>query len=252
LLNVTQIFRVDVAATETQRAVNPAGFKDAYAYKVMKATKAVARNIEVTLFSAAASATGNSASAGRVMRTFQSSDISFVTATAAATPCINVRSLGTATTANGALDEFGFNAIMETIYTNGGNPEAVYVSPSTKRAISSFGTNATGAYNTRNIAADDRKINAAIDVYNTDFGLLQVVTDRWVPQAADGDTGDYTGVAFFLERSKNRLAWLRPVQHVILGKSGDSVRGIVVGEVTLEVLNSCANGFIRGILNPTS
>jgi len=61
VVNVCQIFRRDVAATETQRAVNPAGFKDSYAYEVAKATKAVARNLEATIFSAAASATGSSA-----------------------------------------------------------------------------------------------------------------------------------------------------------------------------------------------
>jgi hypothetical protein len=256
VLNVCQIFRRDVAATETQRAVNPAGFKDSYAYTVAKATKAIARNIESTLFAALASATGTSAAA-RVLRPFQ--DLKFmVTATTATETSINTRSIGTATTANGALTEFDFNELLELVYTNGGNPEQCYVSPAVKRVVSSFGTKtgfASGssfAINQVNIGAESKKLVGSIDVYDSDYGLIQMVLDRWVPQAADGSSTDYTGIAFFLERAKNRLAWLRPVQHTIIGKSGDSVRGIVVGECTLEVLNEKANGYIRGIRNPSA
>jgi hypothetical protein len=258
VLNVCQIFRRDIAATETQRSVNPAGFKDAYAYTVAKATKAVARNIELTLFRSITSATGTSA-VGRVLRSFQ--DPTFMITGGAG---VNARNLGTGGTANGALSEFDFNELLELVYVNGGNPEQCYVSPATKRVISSFGTKSgfvTGsnfAINQVNIGAESKKLVGSIDVYDSDYGLIQIVLDRWVPQAADGvtstaqDASGYDGVAFFLERAKNRLAWLRPVQHTIIGKAGDSVRGIVVGECTLEVLNEAANGYIRGIRNPSA
>lgn len=260
--NVCQIFRRDVAATETQRAVNPAGFKDAYSYTVAKATKAVARNIEATLFASITSATGASGTA-RVMRTFQHTKF-LISATTATEPVLNVRDLGTTGVTNAGLTEFDFNELLELVYTNGGNPEQAYASPATKRVISSFGTKsgfASGssfAINQVNIAAEAKKLIGSIDVYDSDYGLIQIVLDRWVPQAPDGatatgqDAAAYNGTLFFLERAKNRLAWLRPVQHTIIGKSGDSVRGMVLGEVTLEVLNEAANGYIRGIRNPSA
>ena len=265
VFNVCQIFRRDVASTETQRAVNPAGFKDAYAYEVAKNTKAVARNLEATLFASITSATGSSA-AGRAMRTFQHTKF-LITATTTSEPNINTRSLGTAVSLNMVLTEFDFNELLEVVYTNGGNPEQCYVSPAVKRVISgfqtrkSFGTatgDSYGPMNIMNMNAEAKKVVAAIDVYDSDYGLIQIVLDRWVPQAPDGASatagtaGAYDGVAFFLERAKNRLAWLRPVQHKIIGTSGDNVRGIVLGEVTLEVLNESANGYIRGIRNPSS
>jgi hypothetical protein len=271
--NYTQIFRRDVAATETQRSVNPAGFKDAYAYTVQKATKAVARNIEATVFVSNTSASGASAAA-RALKTFQ--DLNFlisalaqstaaVSANGAGAPTtfVNTRDLGTGVTANGNLLAWDFASILETVYGNGGNPESVFVSPAIKRQIShqlslAATTDQTGGHNTRFVQANTNAVHAAVDVYDTDYGLIQVVMSRWVPEATDGVTSTagnadgWTGTMFVTERGVNRLAWLRPVQHVILGKSGDSVRGIVVGEVTLEILNEKANGYVRGIRNPSS
>ena len=159
---------------------------------------------------------------------------------------------------NAVVSEFNFNSLLEIVYTNGGNPELCFVSPAVKRMVSGFhtkagyGMSATLGINTVNIDASQKKLIASIDMYDSDFGLIQIILDRWVPQAADGSSSDYTGIAFFLERSKNRIAWLRPVQHTVIGKQGDSVKGIVVGECTLEVLNESCNGYIRGIQNPSA
>jgi hypothetical protein len=253
--NTTQIFRRDVAVTETQRAVNPAGFKDAYAYEVSKAVKAIGRNIETVLWGTQTSATALSGTR-RQMRSFQDK-IFMITAATTPEPNINTVSLGVPVASGAVMSEFNFNSLLELVYTNGGNPELCFVSPAVKRMISGFHTKATYgmsaslAINTVNIDASQKKLIAAVDFYDSDFGLIQIILDRWVPQAADGSSTDYTGVAFFLERAKNRLAWLRPVQHTVIGKRGDSVAGIIVGEVTLEVLNESCNGYIRGILNPS-
>jgi len=235
-LNVTQIFRKDIGVSETQRAVNPAGFKDAYAYEVQKATKELARNLESTLFvTAGASATGASAS-GRQMKTFAS----FLTATATGSGQTS-SALATTTASAGVLTPTLFNNCLERCYSNGGNPEQVYVSPGVKRVISSF----TATNQNRNIAAVDKKLVAAMDLYDTDFGLIQIVMDRWIPQATNTvnttAASDIRGNIWFLERAKNRLAWLRPMQHTLVGKRGDSVAGMVVGECTLEVLNPLAD-----------
>jgi hypothetical protein len=57
---------------------------------------------------------------------------------------------------------------------------------------------------------------------------------------------------FVLQRSINRLAWLRPMQHNLIGRRGDSVAGLVVGETTLEVLNEKANGRLLGVNNKSA
>lgn len=244
VLNVTMILRQDIGVSETQRAVSPAGFKDAYAYEIQKATKRLAIKLEKIVFANLTTATGASASA-RTMKGFQS----FITTNTAYAGAQAGTNSGDATHA-GQLDSRDFNAMLQTIYEAGGNPEQVYVSPVVKRQISSFTVNSQN----RNIAAVEKKLVAAIDLFDSDFGLIQIVVDRWIPQATNTGTAtstslDVSGQMFFLQRAMNRLAWLRPMAHSLVGKRGDSVAGIVVGEATLEVLNEKANGRILAVNN---
>jgi hypothetical protein len=238
VLNQTMILRQDLGVAETQRAVNPAGFKDAYAYEIQKATKRLAIKLEKAVFEAVTAATGTAAAARQMknLQTFIATNTAYAGA-------------GSALSA-GDLTQGDFNSMLQTIYEAGGNPEQVYASPSAKRQISAF----TVTNERHNIAAVEKKLVAAVDMYDSDFGLIQVVLDRWVPQATntatEGGAALHTiGQLFFLQRSINRLAWLRPMQHSLIGKKGDSIAGMVVGEVTLEVLNEKANGRIVSVNN---
>ena len=220
--------------------------------------KEIARNIESRVFSSGAATTGTSAAA-RAMKSMQNfltaSSTAFAgTAGGLASPTAK-RTVYQMVTASDTADELSvsvFNTVLEQVYYNGGNPEAVYVSPAVKRQISNF----TATNQNRNIAAIEKKIVAALDFYYSDFGVIQVVMDRWVPQATNTVTttaaADTSGQMFFIERAKCRLAWLRPVQHTLVGKRGDSVAGMVLGEVTLEMLNPSACIRISGVNNVTA
>jgi hypothetical protein len=251
--NVTAILRQDIGVSETQRAVDSAGFKDAYAYEIQKATKRLAIKLEKMVFAALTTATGASA-VSRVLKSFQTyilTNTAFAGANAGTT-------VGT-TAADGQVAAGDFNDMLELIYRSGGNPEQVYVSPKVKRQISAFTVPGAvaGTPHARNIAAVDKKLVSAIDFYDSDFGLIQVVLDRWVPESTNATTALASATAtggqmFFLQRNMNRLAWLRPMTHQLVGKRGDSVAGIVVGEVTLEVLNEKANGRMLAVNNKSS
>ena len=252
VFNVTQILRQDIGVSETQRAINSAGFRDAYAYEIQKATKRLAIKLEKVVFANLTTATGTSASGtanARVMKNFNT-----FLATNTAYAGVNAGLSAGDATHDGQLAAGDFNDMLEKIYKAGGNPEQVYVSPKVKRQISAFTVPgaAAGTPHARNIAAVDKKLVSAIDFYDSDFGLIQVVLDRWVPESTSlvSATASATGTggnAFFLQRNMNRLAWLRPMVHQLVGKRGDSVAGIIVGEVTLEVLNELANGRIINI-----
>jgi len=252
IFNVTMILRKDIGLSESQRAVDTAGFADQYAYEVQKATKELAIKLERVTFGALTTATGDSGTA-RVMKGLQAF---VVTNTSLAGT--NGGSVGDSTH-DGVVTVGDFNDMLNSIYTQGGNPEQVYVSPKVKRQISAFavpGAAAGNAY-TKNIAAVDKKLVGAIDFYDSDFGLIQIVLDRWVPESTNTVTATASATAtggqmFFLSRAINRLAWLRPVHHELVGKRGDSVAGLVVGEVTLEVLSEKANGIIKSVNNKSS
>ena len=252
--NVTMILRKDIGVSETERAVDSAGFADHYAYEVQKAGKELAIKLEKIVFAALTTATGASGTA-RVMKGFQSF---LTTNTAYAGTNAGAPSAGDATH-DGQLGVGDFNDMLNTIYSAGGNPEQVYVSPKVKRQVSAFSVLGAAAGNphARNIAAVEKKLVSAIDFYDSDFGLIQVVLDRWVPEslntvtatASATATASGAGQMFFLSRAINRLAWLRPMNHQLIGRRGDSVAGYIVGEVTLEVLNEKANGRILAVNN---
>jgi hypothetical protein len=252
IFNITMILRKDIGLSESQRAVDTAGFADQYAYEVQKAVKELAIKLETCVFGALSTATGTSA-APRVMKGLQS----FI-ATNTAMAGGNAGMAANAT-ADGQLAVGDFNDMLNAIYVQGGNPEQVYVSPKVKRQVSAFSVPgaAAGTPHARNIAAVDKKLVGAIDFYDSDFGLIQIVLDRWVPESTNTVTATASatntgGQMFFLSRAINRLAWLRPVHHELVGKRGDSVAGLVVGEVTLEVLNEKANGRIVGVNNKSA
>src|SRR5439155_3008057 len=72
LQNLTQIFNVPVIVSDTARAVDPAGVSDEYMLQIMYGMQEESRNIEAALFKAAtASATGDDASAARVLKGFR-------------------------------------------------------------------------------------------------------------------------------------------------------------------------------------
>jgi hypothetical protein len=254
IFNVTMILRKDIGLSESQRAVDTAGFADQYAYEVQKATKELAVKLERCVFGALTTATGASGTA-RVMRGLQA----FI-ATNTAYAGANAGPMGTADSTHDTVVTVGdFNDILNNIYNQGGNPEQVYVSPKLKRQVSAFTVPgaAAGTPHSRNIAAVDKKLIGAIDFYDSDFGLIQIVLDRWVPESTNTTTATASATAtgggmFFLSRAINRLAWLRPVRHELVGKRGDSVAGLVVGEVTLEVLSEKANGWIKGCNNKSA
>jgi len=258
--NVTQIFRRDILVTNTQRAVNPAGVRDEYEYQIEKALKEIARNIECGLFMAsAASAVGTTATARQWKGLAVQHTTNVDTMNSSALGIQNLATLGGLSASATLMTEDRFNAMLELIFNNGGNPDTAYVNAATKRQISNFVGPASilGAATTqhtvtsRNIGASEKKIIASIDVYDSDFGMIQIVMDRWIYQPANVATNhtDYYGRAWFIETGMVQMGILRPIRHVPLAAVGDSTRGMVLGELTNMVINEKANGCYWGVSN---
>lgn len=223
LQNISQIFGDDIVVSDTQRSENPAGVRDEYEYQIMLLMREVARNIEATVFKiSSASATGATASNARTMkgiRGFEGDGLTLFNGS------------GTITTAR-------VISAHQTMWVNGADPDTLYLSPGDKKTlIDNMVSNAT--VNQRNIAAAENVFIANIDVFESPFGRLAMVADRFIPTS----TATSASAAWFLgERSKARLAFLRPIRHVPLAKTGDATKGMVRGELTLELLHPSAWG----------
>lgn len=253
--NVTQIFRKDIDVSDTQRVLSPYGIQDEYAYQIMKATREIARNIESRVFAASGGSTTGGTGVARVMKNLSD----YITTNAYKARSAQI-GFDAATTCATLITEERFNRMLEKIYSNGGNPDTVFAGPPHKRMISKFGgagTNTGGVYPALqiNIEAGARSLTRAVNTYVSDFGLINVVLDRWCPVGAMTATTNHTAAAatngqvFFLERTRNRLAFLRPIKHVPMGKAADSTRGIVAGELTLEALAQKGSGVLRTVAN---
>ena len=221
--NWTTIFGKHIVVSETQRAVNPAGVKDEYSYQVGIAMKEIARGIETALFASTASASASDAV--RVMKALES----FITTNTAS---------GSEGTAKSVLD-----SLIEKAYIAGGTPSRVFCHPNTK---SKFAANlgiqsGNTMVNYRNIAASDARINGNVDVYISNFGMVEFVPDRFIPTASASATTGGVGRYWLLEQPKIRAAFLRPIKHVPLPPDGDRTRGMILGELTLEVMAESAH-----------
>lgn len=218
--NWTMIFGKHIAVTETQRAVNPAGIKDEYSYQVGIAMKEIARGIETAIFASTA-ATGTS-NTNRVMKALES----FITT-------------NTASGADGTLKSI-LDSLIEKAYIAGGTPNRVFCHPNTKsKFAANLGVQSGGTMvNYRNIAASDARINGNVDVYVSNFGVVEFVPDRFIPTAA---ASSGYGRYWLLEQPKIRMAFLRPIKHVPLPPDGDRTRGMILGEMTMEVMAESAH-----------
>lgn len=246
VVNFCQIFGKDIAVTESQRAENPAGFSDAYAYQLEKGTKEVMRNIETTLMANVTASTGNSGTAtdaGRQMKSLET----FITTNRWNSG--NYASSGSATGVAGYFSSDDLNRFLDAVWTAGGSPDLIVVAGAYKRQISKFTTN-----NTRNILADQKQLSVGIDVYDSDFGLIPIQLNRFSPVGTNTSSSTNTstsiiGRVWILTRSMCRLAWLRELNHRLMGTRGDSTVGQIRAELTLEVGNEKACGVLTGVNN---
>lgn len=238
LSNLCEIFRKDVQASNTQRAVRPAGVADEYLHQVNVAIKEVARDMELTLLQGNATSATGTTGATTYMRNIRGA----ITTNAFSTSSTAIGCTGVGfSTTSWALGEIMFNATLEQVYLQGGKVDTVFVNGSTKRQISRF-TNLTAptyggtSITARNIAAESKTIVSAVDIFETDFGRVNIVLDRWVGTTEGGPghgTVNPDNRAFFFQMDTWELSFLRPLKHVPLPPGGDAVRGMVLAELTL-------------------
>lgn len=235
--NRTQISQKTVKISGTLEAVNKAGRKSEKAYQLAKASSEIKRDMEAILLSNQVAASGNSTTARTLggLQTWLNSNYSGGTNGTAGSGGTTARVTGTDRSFTATL----LNTVMQSAYTNGGSPTMLLVTPAQKVVASTF----TGiATRYRDVPANQQAqiINAA-DVYVSDFGIIQIVPDRFIPNSDSDDT------AFLLDTEMAAVAYLRPFQTVELAQTGDAELTQLLVEYTLEVKNEAAHGIISDL-----
>lgn len=233
--NRCQIFTKEMKVSRTQLAVSTAGRPNEWAYQMNKKAKELARDIENQLVLSTALAAGDtSADSGRQLEGWGFSDQTNATAGFLSA---NVETLLTTASDTGTrknLDESNFNDMLQTIWNAGGNPDSIYVGGYNKRVISSFSANAT---RTASVDFGDTRLNAAVDVYESDFGRVKIIASRFVPGTC----------LAAIETERWAIAELTPLSFSQMAKTGDNELGQYVTELTLACYAPAANGKMIGL-----
>ena len=113
------------------------------------------------------------------------------------------------------------NTALEQVWTGGGKPSILLMSPRNKRVVSTFTAGST-KYMDGN---KTKRLTNMISVLETDFGTLQCLTDRFMPN----------DIVYGLSPEYIKKAFLRNFKTGDIPKINDMGRRMVNGEWTLEM-----------------
>jgi len=232
--NYSQIFKNAVIIPDTDEGLDKAGRAAEMAYQVLKIAKEQKLDIEKALFdnnkyeAGSASAARELAGCGAYVKT----NVANIGGSGGANPTGTVpgntaRTDGTQT----VFTQADFDTVMESIWTNGGKPDTVYLSSFQMNKALAF----TGYNNQRShIEATSKTVVKAVDIYVTPWGTVEFTPTRenrgrdvWIMQS------DMWGCGV-----------LRPTKNTELAKTGDSTKRQVLTELTLISKNEKASGLV--------
>jgi len=228
--NRCQISYKTAIVSGTQDTVDKAGRQREIVYQLVKRSNELKRDLEFIACGNQAPADGN-ASTARQLRPlcgWYSTNKSRGAGGADGTP-----SAAATDGTQRALTESLVKTVLQSCWTNGGNPDLVMVGPFNKTVFSGFTGNAT-----RFDQSEDKKLISTIDVYESDFGAHKVVASRF---SRERD-------CHILDTSLWALAYLRRMQTVDLAKTGDADKGMVLAEYTLEARNQAGSGIVADLV----
>ena len=227
--NVAQISSRDATVTGSQQASDPAGKKSEMAHQLAIMAKALKRDMEVALCQKGAKTTGNATTA-RVTGGFES----WITS--------NV-SRGTNGAGNGggsaptdgtqrALTEALLKSVLQSCFSNGGEPSLAICGPVNKQKISGF----TGRASARQMI-DANTVEASVSIYASDFGELKIVPSNFSRERS----------LLLVDPDYAKVSYLRDFKTVDISTIGDAETKMIVAEYGLEMSNEAAHGIVADL-----
>lgn len=243
LSNYTQISDKVVEVSDTNQKVNGVADAQTVAKQIAYKLKELKRDMEVMLLSNVAAVPGD-ASTARVtaglpafLRTNVDRGTSGASGTLSGTTSGYVNAAATDGTPR-ALTEAMLKSVIAQCWDNGAEPSIVLCGSAVKQKISSTFTGSATKF--KNV--DDKKVVAAVDLYVSDFGELQIVPTRFL------ETRTVAGRdVFVLDPNYARVAYLQTVQQKPLARTGHAERRLISTEYGLQIDSQKAHGVIADI-----
>lgn len=214
--NYIQIFMRDCMVTDSQEAVLKAGVKSEMAYQLAKVLKAIALDVEYAIVNNDTARQGDATNAG-----LMGGIPYFINATKLPDNVIAA--------AGSEVTEEEFNDAIQAAWAVGGTPDIAVMSGANKRIVSGFTGNAD-----RQRSADSTKVKQIVNVYESDFGLVNTLLHRLMPDTRID----------FLQSEYWKLAYLIPFKTVERPKDSLVNGKVVTGQLTMECRSPEANAQI--------
>lgn len=202
--NYTQIFHKEIKVSRTDNMITRYGMGGTFDYYAMQAMVSLARKLELAAIrgvSAAGTATTPRSFAGLIAS-------------------INTAGANTIS-AGGAVTQADFEDTLEATYNDGGNPRLAVVSPANMQVIKNFYDSSSFL----RVERTETAVGMVVNQVKTPFGDVDLLMDRWMPDAQ----------ILLLDPDHVGIVTLEPWMQEPLAKTGDYVRGEVVGEFGLVI-----------------
>jgi hypothetical protein len=227
--NVCMISKRDATVSGSQEVSDAAGKRSEMAHQLAIMAKALKRDMEEALCQKGAKATG-SASVARKTGGFENwieSNESRGTGGSSAGDGAAVTD-GT----QRALTETLLKNVLQSCFSNGGEPSMAICGPVNKQKISGF----TGRSQARQMI-DANTVEASVSIYSSDFGELQIVPSNRSRERS----------LLLVDPEFAKVAYLRNFQTVDIATIGDAETKMLVVEYGLEVSNEAAHGVVADL-----
>ncbi len=227
--NVAQISSRDATVTGSQQASDPAGKKSEMAHQLAIMAKALKRDMETALCQKGAKTTGNATTA-RVTGGFES----WITSNVSRGSNGAGNGGGAAPTdgTQRALTETLLKAVLQSCFTNGGEPSMAICGPVNKQVISGF----TGRSSARQMV-DANTVEASVSIYASDFGELKIVPSNFSRERS----------LLLVDPDYAKVSYLRDFKTVDISTVGDAETKMILCEYGLEMSNEAAHGIVADL-----
>jgi hypothetical protein len=206
--NYTQIGQEQISVTRTGRKRGLYGQGDPYDHEVMKKFKELAIRFERSMVN------GYRTQSGDATKRMMGGLFFYISTNTESGVKANTSAL--------------VNSLAKKTYEQGGTPTVLMVSPAVKVCLSGIDPTL------RRSDRSDRTAGSVVEKVLTDFGEFDVVVNRHFPKTK--------GLMLQGEYIKKRP--FDAYFHELLAKTGDSEKGEIVGEYSLEVKNEKAHGLL--------
>ena len=203
--NITQIYQDEVEVTRTEEKKAKYGVQSEASYQTAKRLKENAIKLERNIILG----TRNDDTTNK-RRSHGGLDYYIVTGVDSATTTITAAKL---------LDQ------LQNSFDRGGNVDLLAMGGTQKRTISAFDASVI------RFSRDENIRGAVVDFFDSDFGRIFMVLNRWVP----------TRFAIGLEKQYVSMVWFDRFFVEALAKTGDRQQWQVVSEVSMKVRNEKAH-----------